>query len=167
MNNILHMKNSEFDEICACVMIFFGADIEDIKKMVRSLKTDNDFYSNVVILSEYLKDEIKSDEISVRYLMNKLSNENICRLAILKQTVSSDFNYQEFVDEYNKQLRMGACVRIKDLCISGSDLIKMGIPKGPMVGEVLEKLLCAVIENKCSNSTVALMCEIKKIITEG
>jgi len=165
--NIRSIANESFDEICACTLLFYGADISDIKKMIKSLKTDNDFYSNVVVLSEYLKEEILCDEISVRYIMNRLSGDNIHRLARVKKSLFSDFRYSEFISEYNKQLEMGACVRIKDLSVNGADLINLGIPKGPSVGDTLEKLLCAVIENRCENNKGALVCELKKIISGG
>ena len=166
MENICCLPNESFDEISACASIFYGADIADVKKMIRSLKTDNDFYSNVVILSEYLKKNIKCDEISVRYIMNKLSADNILRLSAVKKALFADFTCTEFIDEYHRQVKNGACVRIKDLCIDGSEVIRLGIPKGPEVGNILDKLLCAVIENRCPNTREALAREVKKFLPE-
>ena len=66
-------------------------DEADIKSCLRILKPDNKFYSNVNILSEYLTKDINTDEISVRYIMNKLSEDNILRLANLKKVFYPDY----------------------------------------------------------------------------
>ena len=113
--------------------LFFRMPPEDIKKSIRLLKPDNKFYSTVSILSEYLLKDIKSDEISVRYIMNKLDDENIIRLAELKKVFYPDFPYDEFIKQYKKQLEIGACVKIKDLCVSGKDLINVGINEGKII----------------------------------
>ena len=129
----------------------FGMNVEDIKQTIRILKPDNKFCSNVTILSEYLLKDIKSDEISVRYIMNKLDDENIIRLAELKKVFYPDFPYDEFIKQYKNQLEIGACVKIKDLCISGRDLIDAGIKEGKIIGNIMDTLLRDVIENRCPN----------------
>ncbi|MBO5742720.1 MAG: CCA tRNA nucleotidyltransferase [Clostridia bacterium] len=130
---------------------------DDIKSCVRLLKPDNKFYSNVKILSDYLTKDIKTDEISVRYIMNKLEEENILRLAKLKKIFYPEFPEEEFIVEYKHQLEIGACVKVKELCIKGNDLIDAGIEKGKVIGDIIDKLLCEVIENRCPNTKNELL----------
>ncbi|MBQ6894829.1 MAG: CCA tRNA nucleotidyltransferase [Clostridia bacterium] len=129
-----------------------GIEISFIKKMIRLLKTDNAFYSNVIILSEYLRKEIKTDEISLRYIMNKLDDENIVRLSALKKMFNPQFDDKAFISQYEKQLECSYPVRIRDLAIKGNDLIEAGIKEGKRIGDIMNVLLCEVIENKCQNT---------------
>ena len=138
-------------------VLFEGFNIEDLKKSLKSLKPDNYFYTNVVTLLQALPQNLKSDEVSVRYTMNKLSDENILRICELKKFFYPDFQKVAFLNEYNKQKSLCACVKLKDLAICGSDIISLGVEKGPKIGEIMEELLKAVIENKCHNEKNALI----------
>ena len=53
-------------------------------------------------------------------------------------------------------LESGECLFIKDLKISGSDIIKMGCPQGPKVGDVLEALLQKVLDEPGLNDADSL-----------
>jgi len=149
--NIQFLNEFSCDIYIRFAAVLFGMSMENIKKLILLLKPDNKFYSNVIILSEYLLRDIGSDEISVRYIMNKLDDENITRLVELKKAFYCEFSYDEFINQYKKQLEEKACVKIKDLCISGGDLIKAGIKEGKIIGDIMNTLLCDVIENRCPN----------------
>lgn len=156
-NNIKLTDTLPGDIFIRFAALFGKMSKDDIKSSIRLLKTDNKFYSNVNILSEYLTKNIKTDEISVRYIMNKLDEENILRLAKLKKAFYPDFLEEEFVKQFKHQLEKGACVRIKDLSVKGNDLIDAGIKKGKEIGDIIDKLLCEVIENRCPNSKKELL----------
>lgn len=49
------------------------------------------------------------------------------------------------------------CVALKDLAVSGKDLIAMGVPAGPELGRILERLLDRVIEEPDYNNYEKLM----------
>ena len=50
-----------------------------------------------------------------------------------------------------------ACFTLKDLAINGNDLAALGIPPGPSIGRMLEKLLEAVMEKRVENTREALI----------
>lgn len=50
-----------------------------------------------------------------------------------------------------------ACVTVQALNISGTDLLELGIPKGPKVGEVLNRLLLDVVDGRCENDKSMLL----------
>lgn len=152
MKNVDLIKDSPNDSVSRFVCLLYGMDASDIKSSLRCLKPDNYLYDNVKILSECVLSHVDTDEISVRYIMNKLSPENIERLAGLKKLFYPEFEYDNFIEQYKLQLEKNACVRIKDLALGGNDLIELGIKKGPRIGEIMNQLLKAVIENKCSNN---------------
>ena len=49
------------------------------------------------------------------------------------------------------------CLTVKDLAINGKDLIEMGIPAGPQIGECLAFLLEQVQDEKIPNTRQALL----------
>lgn len=57
------------------------------------------------------------------------------------------------------------CLSIKDLNVSGVDLIRIGIPAGKRMGIILEKLLDMVIEEPKMNQR-AILLELAKKINE-
>ena len=60
---------------------------------------------------------------------------------------------REGLDELTAE---NACLHLRDLAINGGDLMAMGIPKGPMIGTILSRLLSEVCDEKLSNTREAL-----------
>ena len=54
-------------------------------------------------------------------------------------------------------LESEACFRLRDLAVGGDDLLALGIPAGPAVGQALQRLLECVIEGSCPNEKTALI----------
>ena len=51
---------------------------------------------------------------------------------------------------------------MKDLAVSGNDLIALGIPKGKCIGVILKRLLDLVIDGEIVNETDVLLNYVKK-----
>lgn len=162
--NIEYLNLLPKNYIVRFVVMFYNIDIDDIKSSLRLLKPDNNMYSNVVLLSDYIKRDIKTDEISVKYIMNKLSDENISMLADLKEIIFPEFNSAEFLSVYNNLKEKNACVSIKQLEITGSDILSLGAENGPQIGNLLNELLVEVIENRLENRHDALINRVKNIM---
>ena len=62
-------------------------------------------------------------------------------------------------------LRQREAFCLRDLEITGRDLIDLGVPRGPKVGEVLSDLLDMVIDSPQKNNRKLLLTEVKKRIT--
>ena len=58
---------------------------------------------------------------------------------------------------YEEITRAGQCLTLKDLAVNGSDLMAVGIEKGPMLGEYLKKLLDYVVEHPEKNTKEDLL----------
>ena len=65
-------------------------------------------------------------------------------------------------EAYEEILEAGNCLTLKDLAINGSDLMRMGIPEGKIIGAILNALLGIVLEDPDKNDAVYL----KKIALE-
>ncbi len=60
----------------------------------------------------------------------------------------------------------GACWSLRQLAVSGRDLIESGIPPGAQIGRILERLLDSVIEGKAENRREALLSMVVEFETE-
>lgn len=64
--------------------------------------------------------------------------------------------------EYERIVEENECVSLKTLKVTGKDVIAAGVPAGPKVGEVLEKLLNEVIEDPSKNDRDYLLSRINE-----
>ena len=67
---------------------------------------------------------------------------------------------------YEEVIRNRECVSLKDLAVTGHDLIGAGIPAGPGLGAVLKKLLALVVEEPAYNVKETLLREARRIVEE-
>ena len=58
---------------------------------------------------------------------------------------------------FHEIVEAGDCLRIKDLQINGKDLIAMGVPQGQRIGEVLNDIFDAVVDNPELNDRQILL----------
>ena len=100
-------------------------------------------------------------------MMSKLGAENFPDyLAIRRADMAgqSDFRKEE-KDEiyrniealYNEIIAEGDCLSVKDLAINGGDIMKLGIPAGPKIGEILTYLLERVMDEPALNTHEQLL----------
>ena len=54
------------------------------------------------------------------------------------------------------------CLRVKDLAVSGNDLLALGLKPGPAVGETLSRLLDLVLDEETPNEKEALLAAARK-----
>ncbi len=57
-----------------------------------------------------------------------------------------------------------ACFRVKHLAITGEDLLQLGFPAGPKLGNALQTLLEAVMDDACPNEPNALLTLAKGLL---
>jgi tRNA nucleotidyltransferase (CCA-adding enzyme) len=57
----------------------------------------------------------------------------------------------------------GAAVSLRDLAISGHDLLELGLRPGPIFGEILRALLDEVVEEPALNEREALLSRAREI----
>lgn len=64
---------------------------------------------------------------------------------------------------FNKIVKENPCSTLKDLNISGKDLIEVGIPKGSTIGTILKHLLKEVVDGNLKNNKSDLLIRAKEI----
>lgn len=61
----------------------------------------------------------------------------------------------------------GAPLELSDLAVDGNDMIGLGLPRGPLVGLMLEELHAQVIEDPSRNQRETLLAEARELIELG
>lgn len=141
------------------------------KQILKKLRLDNATIDTAVNIIKYSKEEerISENEYSVREAMYRLGPRLLGQLFTYAE---ADINTKESVTGLPMRSRRihlntikrycdeiisrGDCVSLKDLDISGDDLMSMGL-SGPEIGETLEWLLHIVLENPKLNEKRTLL----------
>jgi tRNA nucleotidyltransferase (CCA-adding enzyme) len=147
------------------------------KQILRRLKFDNDTIYMVSKLAAYhdYGNGQEPDARSVRRAINKIGEDAFPALFQIKRAdiyAQSDYQREEKLKNLDDWQRLyeeirekKQCVSLKELAVSGSDLIEIGIKPGRQLGEILEKLLEAVIEEPERNTKERLL-ELIPVLNE-
>ncbi|MDO5336882.1 MAG: CCA tRNA nucleotidyltransferase [Eubacteriales bacterium] len=141
-------------------------------RILRRLKFDNDTISKVKTLVKWHDYRPMPDERAVRRAMNRIGREMfpLC-LQVQRADVLAQSSYEreqkleriQRVEALYEQIEeQGQCISIRDLAVTGKDLIALGIAPGPHLGAILEALLEDVLENPEHNQKELLL----KIVQE-
>lgn len=122
---------------------------------------------DAVELIRYHDAELAPSEKALRRMLNKLGEEQTRRLIMVKR---ADTLAQSEMAKERKLPELDRCAGLlehivaqrqaysmKDLAISGRDLLDSGIPAGPELGARLQRALDAVIDGRAENEREALL----------
>lgn len=150
-----------------------GADMA--KVILRRLKFDNDTTDRVCRLVRYHDDRPELNARTVRRAMNRIGVENMPALFAVKRADTlgqSMYHRQEklaYVDSFERFFQeicaAQQCVQKKDLAISGSDLIAMGMKPGKEIGAVLNELFERVLDEPELNQRDKLLDMVHNLMT--
>ncbi len=134
---------------------------EKLSKIAFSrLKLDNATTNLALTLIKYHDAQTASTEKSVKKALNKYTPEIFFKLLDIKKAdnlaQSPKYNRMEEFEVLKSLakniIEKGECFSIKQLAVSGNDLIAAGVPEGKKIGVALEFLLDAVINGKVKNT---------------
>ncbi len=147
-----------------------GAEIA--KNILKRMKFEGNTVDVVTQLVKYHDAQIDVTEQSVKRWLNKIGHEQLEWLLLVKEAdAKTTVHFEEKLEKIQKirclylnVLEKKACFSLKDLAVSGDDLISLGIPKGKCIGDFLKKLLDMVIDGEIPNETSALLSYVKSSI---
>ena len=125
-------------------------DADTAGRILKGLKLDNATISMASKLVKYYNMNPVVSEAAVRHYINEVGENDALRII--------DFNISICGSELNKGYtdmrkicvmvkERGDCTELRNLKISGRDLMEAGFPAGKQLGEILQKLLCEVLDN--------------------
>lgn len=138
---------------------FKGHDIrgeQKAKEILRRLKFDNDTIHKVTKLVRWHDYRMPAEKKNVRKAMSKISAELFPMYLLVKRAdilAHSMYRREEELENlsglqkcYEEIVADHECVSLKQLAVTGTDLIAIGMKPGKQIGEVLNELLRIVLE---------------------
>ena len=134
--------------------------------VMRRLKFDSATMQRVFTLVRHHDSPPPKEVNLIKKRINKLGDDMFYDLLTLASAdcmaQSDDLRYR--LDTY-KDVEMTArdilarreCVEVKSLCISGDDIILLGVRQGPVIGEILDHLLSEVMDGRIENEKSILL----------
>lgn len=126
------------------------------------LKVSNALRNRVTLLVRLLPSTLPADKKLLRPIMGEHGEETTHQLLSL-QTAIANAAGEDTAQLETVQLLLGAilqdgcCLTVKDLAITGSNLLELGVKPGPQVGRCMQALLSLVQEEILSNTEEELM----------
>ncbi len=130
-----------------------------INSDLSKLKLANTLKKECKILKEFKDKDLKQDLISTKYLVKEYGAEIAEKIADFKK--ATGINTDEIQKNLKKIKDENLCCTLKELKISGNDLINSGITQKENFKTILDSLLNQVIEEKCENNKEELIKQIK------
>ena len=139
------------------------------KRVLKRLKLDNDTINTASMLLRFGMLEITDDESRIRHIIYETGDKNILRIldfrAAYEKCIGNDItDVRRMYDICNMIFERGDCVSLKNLAITGKELIAMGVPAGRQMGEILNSILMLVLDNPQLNDREQLSKEALKIL---
>ena len=125
---------------------------KETEERLRELRFDNKTVAEATALARLFAGDVPEDRIAIRRCIRSEG------LEIATLYMSALGREQEIYDI----IARGECCTLRQLDITGKDLIDMGITDGKKIGATLEKLLDEVIEERVANEKKELMEAVKK-----
>ncbi|MDD4169440.1 MAG: HD domain-containing protein [Desulfotomaculaceae bacterium] len=141
-------------------------------EILRRLKYDNKTVEKVsMLVSEHMSRFPRVRDVTLQRLVGRVGEDNLVdlfdlqRADILGTAPPFDFTALDTMKEgIARILSEKQPLRVKDLAVSGHDLLRFGFQSGPEIGLVLDRLLTAVQEDPGANDRAALLKMAKKYL---
>lgn len=138
---------------------YFLRNCKNSAEIMRNLRSDNVTIKTVSDLVRLWKENFDSVK-SVRYLLKDVGYETAEKLILLMEMSGRNVTFLK--ENLSKQ--KNACVTLKDLEITGADLLEIGARPGKTMGDILDALLDGVICDRLKNERVALLEHSKTLL---
>lgn len=149
-----------------------SADITDTA--LRRLHAGNEATAIVTRLVKEHHKVIQNSEKGIRRLLSSLGEENARRLIALRRGDNSALvpelkeprlaELDETARLLEEEIKKKCCLSLRNLAITGDDLIARGMKPGREIGKLLAGLLDAVIDGSLPNEREVLLAEAEKRI---
>lgn len=126
------------------------------KEILSRLKFDNHTIDSVSRIVRYHDQKIELTSAGVRRAINRMGEDIFPMLFAVRRAdiyAQSDYLREEKLDKaqyieelYSEICRKQECLSLKDLAVTGKDLIALGVPPGREIGTLLQELLELVLE---------------------
>ena len=136
------------------------------REACQSLRLPNTWADEICTIIAYHGEILSPDRVSMLRWLNRLGEQTLRDLLWMKRAdiMGLDPKYHRAVARFDEMesivdwlLAEGACYRISDLAVDGSDLIALGMEQGPTIGATLSWLLDLVMAGRVPNGRETLL----------
>lgn len=157
---------------------FYGHHIESArisKEVLKRLKYPNEVIEKVYKLIRYhpLK-EINIGDKGVKRFINKVGKDNLEDMFNLnyadimgKSTYKGIGKLKNMEERTHEIINRRDPLNLRDLEIKGKDIKEMGISEGPLIGEILDRLMTLTFDNPEENNREKLLQHVKEMMKEN
>lgn len=148
----------------AALLSVIGKD--KTRAVLKGLKLDNATISMAVKLVEYLGITPALTEPQMRHYINEVGKEDAIRVIDFNLSFADDSMHEEYTDMKKlcaHVLERGDCTSLKELDVTGKDLVDAGFEAGKQLGELLNSLLTEVLDNPSLNDRNYLLGRAKEL----
>ena len=152
---------------CKTATLFYFPVIECLRFKKTIIET-----VRIVLSREWQKINFSSD-INIRLILAQVGKENSWRIFLLKkallieQNKTAQLEFSKLEEKLLKEeINKKPPLRISELTINGDDLIKMGLPEGEKIGEILDIILKKVLIKPYFNQKKYLSKFVQNIINQ-
>ena len=136
-------------------LIMRGMDKNTAKNILTALKADTKTRDNASLLCSEAYTKLPCDRYLLKKYMSKMSPAQFEDLLYLKELLNEE-GISEIKTLYNDFSSKNEPVYMKDLVVTGADLLNAGVPEGKEVGRILNAMLDDVRKDPIHNSVLYL-----------
>ena len=140
------------DPIARLALLITGGDPGAV---ARSLRLSTAERSRLCLLSE--KRSAPRTEAEARRMLATVGSAEDCVLNVTLSCLIDGSDPTQAASLITAAAERAPCLAVAELAVNGGDLMKLGVEKGRRLGEILQKLLDAVIEDPGLNQKDALL----------
>ena len=134
---------------------------EQVVKILRGLKLDNDTIGNVKNMITAFQAPLAVDKVEIRRLLSRVTEYQFLGAMQLKK-LDGDETVPGILQLFEEIKEAGDCVSLKQLAVNGGDLLAKGLEKGKQIGDGLMYLLNLVLEKPELNKKDILLEKINQ-----
>lgn len=126
---------------------------ENTVRILKELKMDNDTINRAETLVKWFAADLSTEEAKLRAVMSSMEDDLFDDLLLLREfLLPEEKAVTAKLRETAGIIRgRGDCIRMKDMAVSGKDLIAAGIKPGPEMGGILNGLFAHVLKHPEEN----------------
>ena len=139
---------------------FSEADGETARAFLKNMKSDNETADGAALLISGIRGAVPEDLYGTRRLLSVYGQDRVREMILLRRAgfgrpVSAE-QLDLLEERTDRILSAGDCLAVRNLALSGSDLIRMGIRPGPGLGSILGTMLDRVLRDPGLNTRECL-----------
>lgn len=139
--------------------------LSEIASWLKTMKFDNKTVGKTLCLIEGLSVDIKNERQNLKWNLNRYGEINFKDMLRFRECYKSE-NLEHIKNTLKEIIDDGECFSLSMLEINGDDLVALGLNRGSLIGNTLQKILEEVINDNLENKKELLIEVIKKMIQE-